>query len=133
MGVRSPRCGAKLLSCRAVVPVTEGATGRTLHDGLLALEGDVRVVALAERAVAVAGEQMANLAQPHFLVGLGILAARDVEVENCVAGFQHLHLQRAVRRLVLIELDEVGHGCPAASLLRKILAFGNGSLADGSV
>ncbi len=76
---------------------------------------------------------MADLAQPHFLVGLSVLAARDVEVEYRVAGFQHLHFQRAVRRPVLIELDEVGHGSLAASLLRKILAFGNGSLADGSV
>ena len=38
-------------SRRAVVAVTEGAAGRTLHDGLLALEGNVRVIALAERAV----------------------------------------------------------------------------------
>ena len=39
---------------------------------------------------------MADLAQTHFLVGLGILAARDVEVEHRVAGLDHLHLQRTV-------------------------------------
>ena len=35
---------------------------------------------------------MADLAQSHFVVGLGIFAARDVEVEHRVAGGQHLHL-----------------------------------------
>jgi len=52
---------------------------------------------------------MADLAQPHFVVGFGILAARDVEVEHRVAGRQHLHLKRAVAGPVLIEFDEVGH------------------------
>jgi hypothetical protein len=35
-----------------------------LHDRLLALEGDVRIVALAEGAIAVAGEQVADLTPP---------------------------------------------------------------------
>ena len=52
---------------------------------------------------------MADLAQPHFVVGFGILAARDVEVEHRVAGCKHLHLKRAVAGPVLIEFDEVGH------------------------
>ena len=108
-GAAAPRSAAKLRSRRAVVAVTEGAAGRALHDGLLALEGNVRVIAVAERAIAVAGEQMADIAQSHFLVGLGILAARDVEVEHRVAGRQHLHLKRAVAGPVLIEFDEVGH------------------------
>ena len=46
---------AQLRSRRAVVAVTEGAAGRALHNGLLALEGNVRVIALAERTIAVAG------------------------------------------------------------------------------
>ena len=76
---------------------------------------------------------MADLAQPHFVVGFSILAARDVEVEHRVAGRQHLHLKRAVAGPVLIEFDEVGHRGLATGLLRKILAFGNRRLADGSV
>ena len=76
---------------------------------------------------------MSDLAQAHFLIGLGILATRDVEIKHRVAGFEHLHLQSAVACPIFIKLDKVGHGGLAAGLLRKILTFCNGSLANGRI
>src|SRR5512139_169383 len=54
------------------VRVLEVAVARALHDGLRALELELGIVAFAERAVAVARQEMADLAQPHRLVGLGV-------------------------------------------------------------
>src|SRR5947208_331324 len=90
-GTSSESAGAALLAVR----VLEVAVARALHDGLRALELELGVVALAERAVAVARQQMADLAQPHRLVGLGVAALHDVEAEARLALFRHLDLERA--------------------------------------
>ena len=60
-------------------------------------ELEALVVALAEGAVALAGEQVADLAEPHVAVHLGVLAARDVEAIARLALLQHL-ASRAPRR-----------------------------------
>src|SRR5689334_15515551 len=77
--VFGPRKISERLSLVLPIAVAEVAMARALHDGLAALELELGVVALAERAVAVARQQVADLAQPHRLVGLGVAAARDVE------------------------------------------------------
>src|SRR5262245_36216921 len=77
---------------------------------------------------------MADLAQAHFLVGFGIAAACDVEIEARVARLQYLYLYPAVRGPQLIELDEVGHGSDAVrSAPGEFPAFGDGRLADRPV
>src|SRR5882757_8129762 len=78
-----------------LVAILEVAVAGALHDGLGALELELGVVALAERAVAVARQQMADLAQTHRLVGLGVAALHDVELERRVALLLDLDLERA--------------------------------------
>src|SRR6185369_1432786 len=113
------------------VSVAEGAAERALHDRLLAFERDFGVITLAERAVAIAGQQVPYLAEAHFLVGLGVSASDDIKVESLIAGFQDLHLERAIGGPKLIELDEVSHrGDPIWGTFCKLLALGDGRLAD---
>src|SRR6476646_352898 len=45
--------------------IAEVAMARPAHDGLGPLELDARVVALAERAIAVARQDVSNVAEPH--------------------------------------------------------------------
>src|SRR5690606_10128444 len=84
--------GSRLGGVVPLVGISEGAAGRARHDGLLPIKLDIGIVALAERAVAIAGHQMADLPQPHLTVGLGVPASCNVEIERCVRSFQHLDL-----------------------------------------
>jgi len=53
---RAPKGGVEqaLFGGLWVVAVSEGAAGRAIHEGLFALQGNVRVIALAKRAIPVA-------------------------------------------------------------------------------
>src|SRR3546814_7578496 len=61
--------------------ISEVAMRCARHDGLCSFEGDAGIEPLAERAVAIARQQVADLAEAHVPVHLGIAAARDVEIE----------------------------------------------------
>src|SRR6185312_5489447 len=63
---REGRAGRRR-SCpgRRIRPVAEVAMARSAHDGLGPGELDARVVSLAEGAVAVAGEDVADRAESH--------------------------------------------------------------------
>src|SRR5690606_1247173 len=76
--------GNRLGGVVPLVGISEGAAGRAHHDGLLPIELDIGIVALAEGAIAIAGHQMADLPQPHLTVGLGVPASCNVEIERCV-------------------------------------------------
>src|SRR5690606_36660113 len=126
--------GSRLGGVVPLVGISEGAAGRAHHDGLLPIKLDIGIVALAERAVAIAGHQMADLPQPHLTVGLGVPASCNVEIERRVRSFQHLDLQRAVMGPEIVELDEIGHaGDAAGSTPGEMLAFRYRSLPDCSI
>ena len=78
-----------------LVAVFEIAVAGAAHDGLCPLELELGVVTFAEGAVAVARQQRADFAQAHRLVGLGILAAGDVEGEARVGLLLDLDLERS--------------------------------------
>ena len=64
------------------------------HQGLGAFQFEIGVVAFAECAVAVAGEDGAEVGQAHVAVHFGITAADDVAVEFGGGGFDYLGAQR---------------------------------------
>ena len=64
------------------------------HQGLGAFQLEFRIIALAERAVAVAGQHGAEFGQAHVAVHFGVTAAHDVEVEFGGGGFDYLGAQR---------------------------------------
>ena len=114
-----------------VIGVVEVAVGRALHDGLRALELEAGVVALAEGAVALAGEQVADLAEPHVAVHLGVLAARHVEAIARLALLQHLGLERAAARPQLLPVGEGRNRRLAADGGRELPRLLHGRLAHG--
>src|SRR5262245_22508914 len=67
---------------------------------------DGLVVARAEGAFALAREQVADLAEAHVAVHLGILAARDVEAIAGGALLDHVEFERAAARPGLLAVDE---------------------------
>src|ERR1700722_18119928 len=80
---------------RAIAKV---AMARAAHGGLGPLELDARVVALAERAVAVAGEDVADVAEAHGSIRLRVAATLHVEVEHAGPVVDDLDRQRVVLR-----------------------------------
>src|SRR3546814_176347 len=64
-----------------LVAITEITVAGAVHNRLRALQLDVRSIALTECPVAVAGEQMPDMLQPHLPIHLRVPTARDVEVE----------------------------------------------------
>ena len=81
------------------------------HDRLCAGQFDAGIVALAEGAVAVTGQDIADVAQAHGAVGLGVAAASDVEVEHARRLVEHLDRERVVLRPQVqdrLEAFEVG-------------------------
>src|SRR6185503_3943101 len=59
--------------------VMEVTVARALHDRLRALETHALIVALTKRGVALAGEQVPDLTEPHVAVHLGIFASGYIE------------------------------------------------------
>src|SRR5690606_36841318 len=80
--------GNRLGGVVPLVGISEGAAGRAHHDGLLPIELDIGIVALAEGAIAIAGHQMADLPRSHLTVGLVVPASCNVEIERCVRSFE---------------------------------------------
>src|SRR5271167_1929225 len=68
------------------------------HDGLRPGQPNVRAIAFADRAVTVAGQNVADRAQAHRAIGLGVAAARHVEVEDAGRVGDDLDRQRVVLR-----------------------------------
>src|SRR5690606_30000494 len=75
------------------VGIAEVAVAGPLHNGLGARKLQTRVVALAKGAVTLARQQMANVAQPHFFVHLGVAAAYDVKSVRGIRLFAYLNFQ----------------------------------------
>src|SRR5690242_4058223 len=77
----------------SLVTVSEVAVARALHDGLGTCHLQVRVIALAERAVPIARKQSADLAEAHGLVHLRVAAAGDVEVVVALVAVERFDLE----------------------------------------
>ena len=69
---------------------------RAAHDRLRPGQFDARIVALAESAVAVAAQEVADLAEAHRAIGLGVAAAGDVEVKHSWRVVDDLDRQRVI-------------------------------------
>src|ERR1700727_509324 len=86
---------ASALGTRAIAEI---AMARAAHDGLGSRQLDARIVALAERPAAIAGEDVADVAKSHGAIGLRVAAAPDVEVEHAGPVVDELDRQRVVLR-----------------------------------
>ena len=101
------------------------------HDGLRAGQRDAGIVSLAESAVPVAGEKVADLGEPHGPIGLGVAAAPHVEVEDARLVLENLDRQRVVpgpQMLDRLEALEIG---AARRALRHVRAGRDRRPPDG--
>jgi hypothetical protein len=88
-----------------------------LHDSLRALESQALVVTFAEGAVALARQEVADLAESHVAIHLRVAAARDVVAVARVGLLLDLDLQGIAAAPQLLAIDERLHrGFPAHGL-----------------
>src|SRR5271163_3266299 len=89
---------AALRLLRRVGAIAEVAMARAAPDRLRPGQFDTRIIALAESAVAVAGQDIADLAEAHRTIRLGVAATPDVEIEHPWLIVDDLDRQRVVLR-----------------------------------
>ncbi len=76
-----------------------------LHDGLCALQLHFWIIADAEIAITIAGQQMANLTQSHIAIHFRIAATFHIEIEMILPLRQHFNFQRIILGL---EWENIG-------------------------
>src|SRR5580693_6766564 len=95
---------------------------RAAHDGLGPRQLDARVITFAERAVAIARQDVADVAEPHGFIRFRVATTLDVEIEHAGLVVDHLDRQRLVlrpERQDCLEAFEIGSVVRARGHLRS--------------
>ncbi len=111
--------------------VAKIAAGGAGHDGLAALQVNLWGIADDELAVAGAGEQVADLPQPHLVIHLGVAAAGDVIVEVLRILVDHLDAQRIVFFPQVLQGGEAAQIRAVRFLGGELFARLDGGILDG--
>jgi len=100
--IRNEYCSCIIETGSGFTPVPERTAGGTVHNGLVSLQCDAVIESLTESAIAMAGEQVADVPKIHLLVHLCVTATSHIEIELVVGFMQNIDLQ-CTTRLPLLE------------------------------
>src|SRR6516225_3685607 len=120
-----PRADIGSVRRRAIQFVVKVAVARPLHNSLCARKLQTLVVAFTKCGVALAGEQVSDLAEAHVAIHLGIAAARDVKDIARLGLFFDLYFHGACDLPQRLTIDKGLHRCLAANFRRKLLGLFN--------
>src|SRR5271157_1879166 len=127
---RTCRSGLRL-RLRSGGPVAEVAMACAAHDRLGAGQRYARIVAFAKRAVAAARQKVADPAEAHGAVGLGVTAPFDIEIEDARLVGDDLDRQRVILGPQMQDRLEAFEVRPAGGARRHLGAGGDRRATDG--